>query len=156
MSDSENYFSDSDNSATNEEVQGSVSDEEEELSEYELDEETRAIIYKASLEKKSTDLSSFCSPKEPKKKKVRERKQKDVKRLNFEEFVSKIEEDKPKKWKSKRSLNKKKELGIEDEQVRRKRTFNPRLPPPTFETFQKKLEEDDSLNNSEENFPSLS
>ena len=157
MSDSDNYFSDSDKSEGVIEKTLSDLENSEELSEYEMDEETRKIIYDSLLNKpKNNDYSYFSSEKVPSKKK-RVRKPRNQKKvgLTLESFQEKIESDKPKKWKSKRSQDKKNELGITEKKVIMKRQFNPRLPPPTYKTFKKKDEEEE-LVNSEEAFPSLS
>jgi len=153
MSDSENYFSDSDKSIDNNEVENL---EEEEDSEYEMDEETRQIIYNASLKnmnKESTFFGDGVVPKKPKK--LKNKKVKEVKYLSFQDFQSKLEDEKPKKWKGKRFQNKKDELGISSQKII-KRRFNPRLPPPTVNTFKKEEEKDlDISPTSEEQFPTL-
>ena len=151
MSDSDNYFSDSDKSLDNNQDDNL----QEEDSDYEMDEETRRIIYNASL--KSMEKSTFFSEdtvQKPKKVKPKKNKQREVKHLSFIDFQNKLEEEKPKKWKSSRSQNKKEELGITTKKIV-KRRFNPRLPVPTIDTF-KKIEDEDEITNSEENFPSLS
>ena len=156
MSDSDNYFSDSDNSVIEEDKISSEKDEDYESSDNEMDEETRRIIYQSLQNKKDDTINSFyCQEKNVpiKQKKVRERKIKNT-GLSLLDFEKKIEENKPKKWKSKRSQEKKTELGIVNNTKVRKRQFNPRLPPPTFETFKKK-ETDEPLD-METAFPSLS
>ena len=157
MSDSDNYFSDSDNSVIDEEKQSSVQDEDYESSDNEMDEETRRIIYQSLLNKKDDAVSSFYAPNNVpvvKKKKVKERKQKNV-GLSLVDFEKKLEEKKPKKWTSKRFQNKKSELGITVTKTVKRRQFNPRLPPPTCETFKKKEDDDYEPLNMETSFPSL-
>ena len=153
MSDSDNYFSDSDKSLDNKD---DTLQEEEEESDYEMDEETRRIIHEASM--KNVDRCFFEGGDVPKKeKKPKKKKEKDVKYLTFDEFQTKLEETKPKKWKSSRSLSKKEELGIVTRKIT-KRRFHPRLPIPNVDTFKKFNNEDDKdiVNaDSEEQFPSL-
>jgi hypothetical protein len=155
MSDSDNYFSDSDKSIDNNE--NDTLQQEEEESDYEMDEETRRIIYEAS--KKNVDRCFFDGGSVPKKeKKPKKKKEKDVKYLTFDDFQKKLEEEKPKKWKSNRSLNKKEELGIVTRKII-KRRFNPRLPIPTVDTFKRvngDIDEKEDVNpDSDEQFPSL-
>ena len=156
MSDSDNYFSDSDKS--NKEVQ-SENEEEEELSEYEMDDETRMIIYNAMKRRQDSGKDYYQDENvcvTPVKKKERVRKVKQKKYIDLTEFDKKVEEEKPKKWMSKRLADKKKELGIKDEEPRKiiaRRTFNPRLPKPNKDTF-KKTEEKEVIF-TEEMFPSL-
>lgn len=156
MSDSDNYFSDSDKSLDNKD---DTLQEEEEESDYEMDEETRRIIHEASM--KNVDRCFFeggdVPKKEKKPKKPKKKKEKDVKYLTFDEFQSSLEETKPKKWKSSRSLSKKQELGIVTRKIT-KRRFHPRLPIPTVDTFKKFNNEDEKDNvnaDSEEQFPTL-
>ena len=155
MSDSDNYFSDSDKSLDNNE--NDTLQQEDEESDYEMDEETRRIIYEAS--KNSVDRCFFEGGTVPTKKtkKPKKKKEKDVKYLTFDEFQSSLEETKPKKWKSSRSLSKKEELGIVTRKIT-KRRFHPRLPIPTVDTFKKFNNEDEKDNvnaDSEEQFPTL-
>tara|TARA_Y100000991_G_C21962529_1_gene345187 strand:+ start:1433 stop:1918 length:486 start_codon:yes stop_codon:yes gene_type:complete len=155
MSDSDNYFSDSDKSIDNNE--NDTLQQEEEESDYEMDEETRRIIYEAS--KKNVDRCFFDGGSVPKKeKKPKKKKEKDVKYLTFDDFQKKLEEEKPKKWKSNRSLNKKEELGIVTRKIT-KRRFNPRLPIPTVDTFKRVNRDIDGKEDvnpdSDEQFPSL-
>lgn len=150
MSDSDNYFSDSDKSIDNNEDDTL---QEEEESDYEMDEETRRIIYEASNNNVNRCfLDVGAVPK--KEKKPKKKKEKDVKYLRFDDINSKVEESKPKRWKSSRSLSKKEELGIVSRKINRRR-FNPRLPIPTIDTFKKFNNKDDVDANSEDQFPSL-
>jgi hypothetical protein len=156
MSDSDNYFSDSDKSERNEDKISSDIENDQESSDDEMDKETRQIIYN-SLMKKKDNTDSFCRPSTVptlKKKKVKERKPKNSS-LSLIEFQKKIDDSKPKKWKSKRSQDKKSDIGMTDNNNIKKRQFNPRLPPPTFNTFKKEIK-DHVLTNSDEAFPSLS
>lgn len=155
MSDSDNYFSDSDKSLDNKD--DTLQEEEEEESDYEMDEETRRIIHEASM--KNVDRCFFEGGDVPKKeKKPKKKKEKDVKYLTFDEFQTKLEETKPKKWKSSRSLSKKEELGIVTRKIT-KRRFHPRLPIPTEDTFKKFnkdiIEKEEVNADSEEQFPTL-
>lgn len=157
MSDSDNYFSDSDKSERDEDEISSDIENDQESSDDEMDEETRQIIYRSLMQKKDNSIESFCRPSDVpvhKKKKVKERKSKNV-GLSLSDFQKKIDESKPKKWKSKRFQDRKNDLGMADNKQIKKRQFNPRLPPPTYKTF-KKEEEEEVLTNSEEAFPSLS
>lgn len=157
MSDSDNYFSDSDKSERDEDKISSDIENDQESSDDEMDEETRQIIYNSLMRKKETSIDSFCRPNDVpinKKKKVKERKPKNV-GLSLLDFQKKIDESKPKKWKSKRFQDKKNDLGIVDNKQTKKRQFNPRLPPPTSKTFKREIE-DQVLTNSDEAFPSLS
>ena len=155
MSDSDNYFSDSDKS--NNEVP-SENEEDEELSEYEMDDDTRMIIYNAMKRQQEEgtlfrDITDLNTPKP--KKKDRVRKVKEKRYINLTDVNQVTEEVKPKKWMSKRLADKKKELGIKDEpRPRARRKFNPRLPPPNKDTFKKK-EQSVEINMTEEMFPTL-
>ena len=156
MSDSDNYFSDSDKSERHEDEISSDIENDQESTDDEMDEETRQIIYKSLMEKKDNSIESFCRPSGVpihKKKKVKERKPKNV-GLSLSDFQKKIDDSKPKKWKSKRFQDKKNDLGMVDNIQVNKRQFNPRLPPPTYKTFKK--EEEELLTDSKEAFPSLS
>jgi len=157
MSDSDNYFSDSDKS--NKEVQ-SENEEEEELSEYEMDDETRMIIYNAMKRRQDSGKDYYQDENvcvTPVKKKERVRKVKTKNYIDLTQVDNNVVEEKPKKWMSKRLADKKKELGIKEEQPKKtvqRRTFNPRLPKPNKDTFKIKHESEE-LNFSDEMFPSL-
>lgn len=157
MSDSDNYFSDSDKS--NKEVQ-SENEEEEELSEYEMDDETRMIIYNAMKRRAEEDKNFYDdlnSVEKPVKKKERIRKVKTKKYIDLIQVDNNVVEEKPKKWMSRRLADKKKELGIKDDNSKRtvqRRTFNPRLPVPTKDTFKRKVDFNE-VNITDEEFPSL-
>ena len=154
MSDSDNYFSDSEKSNNEEDLLENGLDE---MEEYEMDEETLRIIYD-SARNRNKESSSFevqqDSSIKKKKKKVREVKNKS---LSLFEYQQKVEDEKPKKWKSKRFNEKKEELGIVKITRPIKREFNPRLPIPTYETFRKKGDEYEDIDvNDGEMFPELS
>ena len=107
-----------------------------------------------------TSKSEFFGDNVPVKKKKSKKKNKVKKnnnQMSLQEFVKRQEEkaelNKPKKWKSKRLSDKKDKLGIKKEPITRRR-FNPRLPPPTYLTFKKKVVEEAVL--SDEFFPNLS
>tara|TARA_B100000424_G_C22902352_1_gene479936 strand:- start:157 stop:663 length:507 start_codon:yes stop_codon:yes gene_type:complete len=150
MSDSENYFSDSDKSENNDTLE--PRDEEEVSEDEEYDEETRRIIFDTSrLQANSYDMSATTIVKKVKKKK----KQKEKKHLSLFEYEQKIEEEKPKKWKGKRFADKRDKLGLGSKVKVKKRCFNPRLPPPTCETFKSKDKSEDKIDINSEMFPSL-
>lgn len=154
MSDSDNYFSDSDKSNNEEDLLENGLDE---MEEYEMDEETLRIIYD-SARNRNKESSSFevqqDSSIKKKKKKVREVKNKS---LSLFEYQQKLEDEKPKKWKSKRFNEKKEELGIVKITRPKKRQFNPKLPIPTYETFRKKSDENEDIDvDDNEMFPELS
>ena len=153
MSDSDNYFSDSDKSNNEEDLLENGLDE---MEEYEMDEETLRIIYD-SARNRNKEPSSFEVKENPilLKKKKKERKEKVSKQVSIFEFQQKIEDDKPKKWTSKRFSEKRERLGIQKTDLPKKRTFNPRLPIPTFETFRKD-EDSEDIALSDEMFPELS
>lgn len=135
MSDSDNYFSDSEKSEYDENKEEIQSLD----SEYEMDEETLKIIYSAARLNKDRSYEmvadeSVLSKKLKKKKSRPERKNKS---LSLGEFNDEVENNKPKKWSSKRFDDKKKSLGIDNFKME-KRCFNPRLPIPNINTFRKK------------------
>jgi hypothetical protein len=149
MSDSDNYFSDTDKSENEEDF---LPNDEEESEDDGFDEETRRIIYDTSRISKLSyeDISTENTIK--KKKKIK--KQKEKKHLTLLEFESIIE--KPKRWKGKRFQEKKQKLGITKSVKVKKRCFNPRLPPPTFETFKNEKTDQDKIDvNNDEMFPTL-
>ena len=150
MSDSDNYFSDSEKSANDENNEETQSLD----SEYEMDEESLRIIY-AAAKKNRNDIyeakpdESVLSKKLSKKNK-KERKKKN---LSLGEFNDEVENSKPKKWSSKRFDDKKKSLGIGNFNIS-KRCFNPRLPVPNINTFKtKKFQKEYS--GDEDDFPEL-
>ena len=159
MSDSDNYFSDTDNEENQEEETNTPNSDEDQLEEYEMDEETRRIVF--SHLKSSENLDDYFTRNDqvPIKKSKRKKKQnKDRKKNSLSEFIrleeEKAEANKPKKWSSKRFNDKKNKLGISKEKVI-KRKFNPRLPPPNHLTFKKKEIEKASDINDKQSFPSL-
>lgn len=156
MSDSENYFSDSDNEVPIEENTNTPKSEEYESSDDEMDEETRRIIFNHARLNKDTE-SIFLSSSPVVKKSSKKRKKKETKNKSLRDFIEeqerKEEEGKPKKWTSKRFNDKKDKLGLNKEKVVR-RKFNPRLPPPNYLTF-KKNKDDTQEWNIKEMFPTL-
>lgn len=143
MSDSEDYFSDSDNESVKDPITDTPKSDGYESSDYEMDEETRRIIFnhaKLSDTSSSVFLQSDVIPKKKSSKK-RNKKPDSNKAKSLQQFMEEMEkkkeEGKPKKWSSKRLNEKKNKLGINKEKVVR-RKFNPRLPPPTHLTFKKK------------------
>lgn len=154
MSDSDNYFSDSDksnNTIQEEEESDSYSDDE-------IDEETRRIIYNSCIKK--TNSSDYTVPlvKIFQKEKIKKEKKVNTKKgINLQDFIKQQEkmkeENTPVKWKSNRFNNKKKELGILTDKVQT-RKFNPRLPIPTNMTFKKVYNQKLEITNN--TFPELS
>ena len=148
MSDSDNYFSDSDKSIDIKEEKDDPFEDPPE----EMDEETLQIIYEASrnktFDKKFYEDNSVIVPKKVKK----EKKSKPSNNMSLKEFTDKLEESKPKKWKGSKFDEKKKKLGLDSKNIY-KRCFNPRLPPPNHLTFKKERKKDFSA--SEEDFPEL-
>ena len=147
MSDSENYFSDSDKSENNDTPLN-----EEEYSDEEYDEETRRIIFSNCNTSNNYDIPAENIMKKKKKKKI----PKEKKNMSLLDFKNKIEESKPKKWKSKRFHDKKEELGISNNNKAKRRCFNTILPPPTYKTFRKEKEKREKVDVSNQSlFPSL-
>ena len=113
MSDSDNYFSDTDNEENLEEDTNTPNSDEDQLEEYEMDEETRRIVF--SHLKSSENLDDYFTRNDqvPIKKSKRKKKQnKERKQNSLLEFIrleeEKAEANKPKKWSSKRFNDKKK------------------------------------------------
>lgn len=146
MSDSETYFSESEDDIVNtqntpDDPEESYESGEDEIDE--LDEETKNILQKHYLKNKDKKDTFFkdinISPLSNKpKKKIKEQKKKSTSLVEFyKETEKKLEDSKPKKWKGKRFLDKKDQLGITNKK-KYTRTFNPRLPIPSYLTFKKK------------------
>ena len=159
MSDSENYFSESDNEQVNEDITNTPNSEGYESSDYEMDEDTRRIVFDHVRLTKMTESTFFQDGEGPKKKsKKRKKKNNSNKGKNLLDFMSDLEskeqEGKPRKWRSKRFNEKKEKLGISKEKVVRRR-FNPRLPIPTQLTFKKKDIVTVKVEFDEESFPTL-
>lgn len=150
MSDSENYFSDTDKSEGDniEPNNDDFLDEQE----YEMDEESRRIIYEACLRKKDSDSIITEEQHKPSKKK-KERKIKEKNTMNLFDFDKKFDENKSKKWSGKRFSDRKKKLGIDEVKVVT-RQFNPRLPIPNQHTF-RRVDIIDDFQISEEDYPEL-
>jgi hypothetical protein len=146
----EDYFSDDKSDIENpEEV-------EQEDEEYEIDDETRRIIWEASQKNYSllTQESNINSNQDTNNNnKKNTKKQKPNNKFSLNDFNKNVEKDeeakKPKKFVSKRMNTKKKEMGITE--VIEKRKFNPRLPPYNF--VKVKSNEVYEINNEE--FPTL-
>lgn len=133
MSDSDNYFSEDevDNNSVNTDME-----EDEDFYSDEMDEEEREYylqLQQKHMDKPIIDFSNFKTDKKTSPKKVKKVK-KSINEITREFFENKEDEEKPKKWISKRLQDKKKELGV----VIKKRQFNPRLPPPLKGQFDKK------------------
>ena len=98
---------------------------DEEYPEEELDDETRALIFSKSMEIDiDEDIYGFSKEKNDKKKE-KTKKQKD--NMTIKQFIDKLDENKPKKWISKRAETKRPLIEKKEKIVERK--FNPRLPP---------------------------
>ena len=149
MSDSENYFSDSDK--TNNDNDNEIDIDEFGFEENSIDEESLRIIYEANKKNRDKGTQVVDEPIIKKKKKVKERKSKDV--MTLTEFLDKDEDTKTKKWISSKLNKKREELGIKVKPKIKKRQFNPRLPVPNQNTFKKEVQAD--LNYNDEEFPEL-
>jgi len=129
--------------------------------EYEIDEETRRIIYEnaaKNINRFETTYDGFGGKQTKKSEKTKsniDKKSKNV--FNLAEFNKKLEDEanakKPKKFVSKRADEKRKQLGI-DENSGPKRSFNPKKPPYNFVKSHDKKEIKPEFSNLEE-FPSL-
>jgi hypothetical protein len=121
--------------------------EEYELSDNELDEETRQYYIESSLKARENDYSFIDSEetKETKEKKVKKKKEKKVVENIFEE---------KKTWKSKRSEQQKRFDGKSKVEVRK---FNPRPLPKDYikNLLEKMSNKDVKVEMSEDMFPSL-
>jgi len=142
MSDSENYFSDSDKSIQNDKMDDPMYDPDNDNidgeDDYEMDEETRLRIYYACLNSRNTETNYEAVKTTPKKKREKNKPPKESSKINLKEFFEKKEEPVVKKWSSSRFKNKKSELGITNDTIT-KRCFNPRLPIPNQHTFKKSI-----------------
>lgn len=136
--DNQTYFSDSDedNHSQNDEYESDSS----------LDEETRRIVFS-----KFNQNDYSCFIKEDIQPKIKTKKLKEKKSISLGEFNKKIEENKPKKFISKRAEEKKKNTGIVNVVIRK---FNPKKIPYNL-AFPNGLiiEEKYKFNNND--FPSL-
>jgi hypothetical protein len=134
--------------------------DELEQSEDEMDEETRRIIFAAAS--KNSIMDFFQSKQTPAKSKEKKSNESETKKqgkkvMTLDQFNKKVDAEekakKPIKFVSKRAVDKKKQLGLgDDNQV--KRSFNPRLPPYNF--VHKKINSQSDVNlNNKDDFPSL-
>jgi hypothetical protein len=155
MSDSDNYFSDSDKSITNDNINDNMNDPMydpnndniDDEDDYGMDEETRLRIYYACLNKCNSEPKYEAIAVVPKKRREKNKSSKESSKLTLKDFIEKAEEPKVKKWSSSRFKNKKDELGITND-TGMKRCFSPRLPIPTQHTFKKnEYNGSDMLNN---------
>jgi hypothetical protein len=122
---------------------------DEEYPEEELDDETRALIFSKSMEIDiDEDIYGFSKVKTDKKKE-KTKKQKD--NMTIKQFIDKLDENKPKKWISKRAETKRPLIEKKEKIVERK--FNPRLPP--FKSLKKEVKPDKIAEYTESNFPTL-
>jgi hypothetical protein len=160
------YFSDDEvEEEDNRDIMDEYPDDDDE---YEMDEETRRIIFSHSsrnIENLTRELNDLaCMEKKLKEDKLNVKKEKKQNKLekkgktifNIAEFNKKLEEEekakKPKKFVSKRADDRKKQLGIE-ESVGPKRSFNPKKPPYNFVKSHDRKEVAPDINSNE--FPSL-
>lgn len=93
-----------------------------------LDDESKQILYMAAIKKDHNNIFINKEEKIIKQTKIKTKKSKNT--FSLSEFNKKLEEDnkQTKKFISKRAEEKKKQLGIVNENIV-KRDFNPRLPP---------------------------
>ena len=127
----DNYFSDDEENYEEDETKG------EDIEEYELDAETRQILFDHAMNsfenEKNIKLVEQNEQSAIIKQKVLKQNKKQI--FSLTEFNKKVETDmiarKPKKFMSKRVSDKKNQLGMQNEPVI-KRTFNPRNPPFNF------------------------
>ena len=159
------YFSDDE---VEEQDNNDIMDDYPDDEEYEMDEETRRIIFAHSsrnIEKLTNELNQLAQmEKKQKEDKLNMKKEKKQNKLekkgktvfNLADFNKKLEEEekakKPKKFTSKRADEKRKQLGL-DEDVGPKRSFNPRKPPYNFVKSHDRKEMAPELNPND--FPSL-
>lgn len=132
-----------------------------------MDEETKRIIWEASrrnYEKMEQDrvreqeimMNKLLNTKITKENvpEIKSNNSKPKKSISLNDFNKKVEQEelakKPKKFVSKRVMDKKKQSGVETE-VKPKRQFNPRLPPFNFVRKQKQ----DKVQLNSVDFPSL-
>lgn len=136
--DNQTYFSDSDEDID------SQNDEYE--SDSSLDEETRRIVFS-----KVNQNDYSCFIKENTQPKIKTKKLKEKKSISLGEFNKKIEQNKPKKFISKRAEEKKKNTGIVNVVIRK---FNPKKIPYNL-AFPNGLIVEDNYKFSNNDFPSL-
>ena len=123
---------------------------DEEYPEEEIDEETRALIFSKSMEIDiNEDIYGFSNQKIGKKKDKINSNQNN--NMTLKQFIEKLDENKPKKWISKRTETKK-PLGEKKEKIIA-RKFNPRLPP--YKSLKKEVKPDKIGEYNESNFPTL-
>jgi hypothetical protein len=132
----DNYFSDDEENYEEDENENEE-DNGEDIEEYELDAETRQILFDHAMNsfENEKNIKLVEQNEQPNiiKKKVLKQNKKQI--FSLTEFNKKVETDmiarKPKKFMSKRVGDKKIQLGMQNEPVI-KRTFNPRNPPFNF------------------------
>jgi hypothetical protein len=123
---------------------------DEEFPEEEIDDETRALIFSKTMEMDiDEDIYGFSKEKTNKKKEKKNNIQKE--NMTMKEFIDKLEENKPKKWISKRAETKRPLVEKKEKIILRK--FNPRLPP--FKSLKKEIKSDKIAEYNESNFPTL-
>lgn len=124
---------------------------DEEYPEEEIDEETRALIFSKNMDIDiNEDIYGFSKEKIDKKKDKKNIISQNN-NLTLKQFIEKLDENKPKKWVSKR-VETKKPLGEKKEKIIA-RKFNPRLPP--YKTLKKEVKPDKIGEYNESNFPIL-
>jgi hypothetical protein len=143
------YFSDDD--------QDNIIDEEnnEQDSDDNMDDETRQAIFRAIIGNEEKEINYNETSNKP----IKKNKQKKLTNtLSLEEFSKKMEKEEkanqPKKFVSKRAEEKRKQLGLVEETLKSKRSFNPRLPPYNF-IHKKNISNDPVDINNSNDFPSL-
>jgi hypothetical protein len=138
-----------DNNNNNLEDEDRILTLDEEFPEEELDDETRALIFSKSMEIDiDEDIYGFSKEKKDKKK---DKKSSNNNNMSIKQFIDKLDENKPKKWVSKRAETKRPLVEKKEKAIERK--FNPRLPP--FKTLKKEVKPDKIAEYTESNFPTL-
>jgi len=123
---------------------------DEEYPEEELDDETRALIFSKTMEiDTDEDIYGFSKEKPDKKKDKKNNNNNNT--MTMKQFIDKLDENKPKKWVSKRAETKRPLVEKKEKAIERK--FNPRLPP--FKTLKKEVKPDKIAEYTEFNFPTL-
>jgi len=158
---SDNYFSDDDDINQDNHIEGDEDYDEGEETDDSMDEESRQIIYR-SMRKDRTDFTFFVEKESDKnkgkpKQSSMDKSNKTKKSMSLSDFVQKIDAEEkakePKKFVSKRVIEKRNKFGA-SENIKPKRSFNPRMRPYNF--VQHKKETNEPINfTSKNDFPSL-
>jgi hypothetical protein len=135
----DNYFSDDEQINNDfddgEEIDEHSDEDGEDTEEYEIDDETRRIIFEHAKHSFEEEKTINNNNNKNNKKTIKQPKQNKKQVLSLNEFNKKVEQDiiarKPKKFMSKRVGDKKIQLGMQNEPII-KRSFNPRNQPFNF------------------------